>query len=312
MSEVVTFGESMARLTGTQIGPLRLSPSLNLGIAGAESNFSIGLARLGASAGWIGRVGDDEFGRLIVATLRSEGVNVHDIVDTDAGTGILVKHRRNSMLTEVEYFRSGSAGSRLRASDLDAELISNAKVLHVTGITPALSPTAREACFAAVEIAQAAGVTISFDLNMRWKLWDADEAAGVLRDLVRRANIVFASEAEAEIIVHGAHPAELANALRDLGPDEAVIKRGADGAYALTADEELEAPKFTVLENDPVGAGDAFCAGYVYGWVRGFTLEERLRLAAVCGASVVMVPGDWEGLPTQKDLASFTDTDVRR
>lgn len=312
MADVVTFGETMARLTGQRIGPLRFSPHLNVGIAGAESNLAIGLARLGADVSWTGRVGDDEFGRLIVGALRAEGVTTHGIVDPEAPTGLLVKSKRTGTSTDVVYYRAGSAGSRLSPDDLDEGEIASAGVLHLTGITAALSPTARATCFAAIETAAAAGVPVSLDLNMRRKLWHRDEAAPVLRDLARKATIVFASDDEAHLVVAGETEAELARAIADLGAREVVIKLGARGAVGLSDGVLAIAPVHPVMEVDPVGAGDAFCAGYLHARLTGADLADRLDTGARCGAYAVTVDGDWEGLPTREELDRLGQTDVHR
>lgn len=312
MADVFTFGETMARLTGVNIGPLRFSGHLSMGIAGAESNFAIGMARLGDDVAWTGRVGDDEFGRLIAGILRAEGVQAHGIVDDEAPTGLLIKNKRTRSNTEVAYYRAHSAGSRLAASDLDHDAIARARVLHLTGITPALSGTAREACFAAVETATAAGVTVSFDFNMRRKLWSEAEAAPVLRDLARRADIVFASDDEARIVVDGETNSDLARGIAALGPREVVIKLGAGGALGLADDTLRAAPVHVVEELDPVGAGDAFCAGYLHAYLAGGDLSARLDTGARCGAYAVTVDGDWEGLPTLAELEQSGGDDVLR
>src|SRR6266508_5931573 len=130
-------------------------------------------------------------------------------------------------VTQVLYYRKGSAGSRLDRSDVEPEVIGAARVLHLTGITPALSDTARDAVGYAVDVARAAGVPVSLDLNYRSKLWSPDQAGPVLADLVRRADLVFATEPEARLVVEGTDPAGLARALSARGPGQVVIKRGA-------------------------------------------------------------------------------------
>jgi 2-dehydro-3-deoxygluconokinase len=302
VSEVVTFGETMALLTPPRVGLLRHADSLRLGIAGAESNVAIGLARLGRSATWIGRVGDDEFGRLIAETLRGQGVDTRAVTDPAAATGLMLKEHRMSRATRVVYYRTGSAGSRLTPADLPADVISAARVLHVTGITPALSASAREATLAAVETARSAGVTTSFDLNYRAALWAGDEAAVVYRDLIGRSDIVFATEEEARLVVDGEGPEALAAGLRALGPSTVIVKRGSAGAVAIADDELVTVPPVVVPVVDSVGAGDAFTAGFLAGVVAGSGPEENLRLASWTGAFAVTVNGDWEGSPSSDEL----------
>jgi 2-dehydro-3-deoxygluconokinase len=304
MSDLVTLGEALIRLDSPVTGPLRHARSLDVGVAGAESNVAIGLRRLGGSAAWIGRVGDDEFGRLVQMTLAGQGVDVSRVVvDPAAPTALLVKERRTSRLTRVYYYRSGSAGSRLGPADVPEDMVRGAGVLHVTGITAALSDSAWEAVIAAVETARAAAVPVSLDLNYRRALWAPDEAAKQLRPLVEQADIVFATEMEAGLLAGGSGGGALAAALAALGPREVMVKRGPLGVAACCDDRLTEAPAYPVTAVDPVGAGDAFAAAYLAERLRGRPVAERLDAATVAGAYAVTAAGDWEGLPSREDLA---------
>ncbi|TMM37354.1 MAG: sugar kinase [Actinobacteria bacterium] len=302
MSDVVTLGETMALVAAPEIGLLRHATSLRLSCGGAESNVAVGVARLGHRVAWIGRVGADEFGVMVRRMLAAEGVEARVRVDPDAPTGLMVKYRRTGTVTQVLYYRKGSAGSRLDRSDIDADLIRSARVLHLTGITPALSQTARDAVGYAVEVAAEAGVTVCLDLNYRSKLWSPEQAGPVLAGLVARADILFATEPEARLVVDGTGPAELGRALAALGPGQVVIKRGALGAVAVVDGEALEVLPYPVTEVDPVGAGDAFAAGYLSTLLDGGGPVKRLDTGALAGAFAVTVPGDWEGLPHPTDL----------
>jgi 2-dehydro-3-deoxygluconokinase len=302
MAELVTLGETMALVAAPEIGLLRHATSLRLSCGGAESNLAIGVSRLGHAATWVGRVGDDEFGVMVRRMLAAEGVDGRVRVDPGAPTGLMVKYRRTGTVTQVQYYRKGSAGSRLEPDDIDAELIRGARILHVTGITPALSGSARTAVRYAVETARAAGVLVSLDLNYRRLLWPPEEAGPVLAGLVGQADIVFATEPEALLVVTGSGPAGLGRALGALGPRQVLVKLGALGAVAVLGDEVLTVPAVPVTEVDPVGAGDAFAAGYLCRLLEGGTPAECLATGALAGAYAVTVPGDWEGLPGPADL----------
>jgi 2-dehydro-3-deoxygluconokinase len=304
---VFTFGETMGLIAADTIGPLAYARSFTYGIGGAESNAAVGIARLGGEVTWLGRVGRDGTGTLIAHRLRAEGVRVRAIVD-DAFTGLMVKHRRSGEVTHVDYHRAGSAGSRLTPGDVPADL-AGASILHVTGITPALSDSARATVFQSVETARAHGVTVSVDVNYRSKLWSRFDAAPVLRDLVTRADLVFAGPDEAALIVGDAPPAE---GLAELGPAEVVIKDGPRGCTAIIDGARHEVPAVPVTVIDPVGAGDAFVAGYLADRLAGADPAQRLATAVTAGAFQVTVPGDCEGLPTRADLAALPLGDVRR
>jgi 2-dehydro-3-deoxygluconokinase len=301
---LVTLGETMALFTSDRVGPLRHATTMRVGIAGAESNVAIGVRRLGHPAAWIGRVGSDELGQLVLGRLRAERVDVDAaVVDQDAPTGLMVKEHRTAGLARVVYYRRDSAGSRLEPGDLDEARIRAAQVLHLTGITPALSATARAAVHAAAETARAAGVPVSLDVNYRAALWSPERAAAELRDLARGCELVFAGEDEAELLVGDrGGPERAVEALAALGPRQAILKLGAKGAVAVVDGELHRQPGLPVRAVDPVGAGDAFVAGYLAGVLDGRAGPDRLRTGVACGAFAVTVAGDWEGLPTREEL----------
>ena len=300
---LLAVGETMALLAAPQIGRLRHATSLTLGVAGAESNVAIGAQRLGWPAAWVGRVGDDELGELVVSKIRAEGVDVGGVVrDPDAPTSLMLKERRTAGMVRVRYYRRNGPGARLQPGDLDPAQIAAAGVLHLTGITPALSDSARATVDHAVELARSAGVPVSFDLNYRSALWPPEEAAVVCRDLAARADLVFAGDDEAQLLGLEGDPAELARGLAGLGAGHAVVKLGERGAVALVDGAVHAVDPVPVQALDPVGAGDAFVAGYLVETLTGRPVQERLRTAAACGAFAVTVPGDWEGMPSREEL----------
>ncbi len=303
---LVTFGETMGLVTADEPGPLDATRTLALGIGGAESNVAIGVRRLGGQATWFGRVGDDAVGTMIERRLLGEQVRA--LVIRDPGfTGLMVKHRRFGSRVSVDYHRAGSAGSRLAPDDVPAEQIGRAAVLHLTGITPALSDSAREATLRAVAVARAAGVAVSLDVNYRSKLWSADAARPVLRELVAQADVVFAGPEEACVVLgEDGAPRELARALGALGPGEVVVKLGERGCLAAIDGREHEVPALATTVVDPVGAGDAFVAGYLAERLREAPPEQRLATAVAAGACAVSVPGDCEGMPWRDELDALT------
>jgi 2-dehydro-3-deoxygluconokinase len=303
---LLTVGETMALLTAAEVGRLRHTGSLTLGVAGAESNVAIGARRLGTPAAWVGRVGDDELGELVVSRIRAEGVDVGGVVrDPGAPTSLMLKERRTADIVRVLYYRRGGPGARLAPGDLDPAQVAAAGMLHLTGITPALSDSARATVEHAIELARAAGVPVSFDLNYRATLWPPDRAAAVCRELAARADIVFAGDDEAELLGMAGDPPALARGLAELAAGHAVVKLGERGAVAAVDGQVQAVDPVPVQAVDPVGAGDAFVAGYLAETLAGRPVPERLATAAACGAFAVTVPGDWEGLPTRDELAAL-------
>jgi sugar/nucleoside kinase (ribokinase family) len=298
--DVLTFGETMAVLRAERPGPLRLAQSLALGMAGAESTVAIGLSRLGHAARWVGRVGADEFGALVLDRLRAEGVDVvHATVDPVAPTGLLIREQRTSDLARVRYYRANSAGSRLTPTDLAEALADGARLVLLSGITPALSDTARAATTAVVAL------PFCLDVNYRAALWSRDTAAEVLGPLAARAAIVF-GDADELALVGGP------DALLAAGVGEVVVKAGERGATVLTSAGSWSAPARPVTVVDVIGAGDAFVAGYLSGWLDGLDPPGRLDRAVTVAGFAVSCVGDWEGLPTRAELALGQDRPVIR
>jgi 2-dehydro-3-deoxygluconokinase len=226
----------------------------------------------------------------------------------------MIKELRTASVTRVWYYRRGSAGGALRPDDIPDDLIAGAAVLHVTGITPGLSGTAAAAVRHATEVARRNGTTISVGINYRSQIWEPGTAAPVLAGLVREADVVFAGREEASLVVPGTGDAlDAAEALTRLGPSQAIVTQGADGAVAVIEGQPYRQPAVAVRAVDPVGAGDAFAAGYLAGLVSSSPPEERLRTAAAVAAFACAVPGDWAGLPWRHelDLADATENVLR-
>lgn len=313
---VVTFGETMGLLRAAEIGSLATVSDLRLGIGGAESNVAIGLRRLGTTSAWIGRLGRDSVGERIERELRAEGVVLRTSFDSTAGTGLMMKERRTPQNSRVSYYRRGSAGSRLEPADLDDELIAQSDLLHLTGITPGLSASAEDTTFRALDIAQRAGIPVSFDVNHRDGVWSSRDPRATYRRILEAATIVFAGEDEARMLAGPQRGSfepelipELLHAIGDAGPSHVLIKRGALGCAALI-DAEVYVQRAVPIEViDTVGAGDAFAAAYLAEWLSGEPPARRLVTATAAGAFACLSPGDWEGLPSRADLRLLTDRD---
>ncbi|WP_139201837.1 sugar kinase [Curtobacterium sp. MCBA15_016] len=294
---VLTFGETMLLLTGGDTGAVPDLEHMRVDTGGAESNVAIGLVRAGVPTTWIGRVGTDPAGDRVTRDVRSAGVDVVAVPDPDRSTGIMMKERLADGRTRVTYHRRGSAGSALRASDLPASAVERAALLHVTGITLALSEDARATVQAALDRADAAGVPVSFDVNHRPKLIDAETARARYRAVAARSSIVFAGDDEARLVLglgdDEGDDETLAHELAALGRGRAVVKLGSRGAVASVDGAFLRRPATPVRVVDPVGAGDAFVAGWLAATLGGATTAEALDRAADAGALACTVESDW-------------------
>ncbi|MFD9871167.1 sugar kinase [Streptomyces niveus] len=290
---VVCIGETMAALAPDPIAPLDTAESLRLDIAGAESNVAMYLADHGVPAHWVSALGDDPFGRRVRRRIAASGVDITGVrTDPARPTGLLVKNPGTDA-TAVHYYRTGSAASALGPEILDEPAVRGAALVHLTGITPALSPS----CRALVERALRPGrpYAVSFDVNHRPALWGDEPAAGVLLSLAARADIVLVGLDEAQALWGTVLPDDAGpDAVRALLPQPRVLVVK-DGARAATAyvgpgTYTVRAPKVRVVE--PVGAGDAFAGGFLASLTRDGDPVRALRLGHLTAASALRVTAD--------------------
>ena len=294
--DLLTVGETMALVTGD----LAEGTTLSLSSGGAESNVAIGAAGLGVSAAWLSRVGDDPLGAMVRDAVASRGVDVTGVlVDPARRTGLMVK-QPSPTGSRVFYYRAGSAASALSPDDLTG--VPASRVVHTTGITPALSPSARALVEHILDTAEVA----SFDVNFRPALWGStDAAASVLLDFARRAHIVFVGRDEAENL-WGTTTAE---SVRDLLPDvpHLVVKDGDIEAVEFHGPDVTRVPARRVEVVEPVGAGDAFAAGWLSGYLRDQSPADRLAAGHASAAAVLASPYD-TAAPTAASITAPEET----
>jgi 2-dehydro-3-deoxygluconokinase len=301
--DVVTFGETMVLFAPGERDKLETAAAYHASIGGAESNCAIGLARLGHSVCWVSRVGADPFGSRVVKSLRGESVDVSRVeVSADEPTGIMFKEPAPGNTSRVFYYRRNSAAAALRAESF---ALLNTKYLFVTGITPALSDSNRALTFELVDHFRTTGAQVVFDPNMRFRLWTADQARPVFLDLAKKCDVLVPSMAEAQILTGCTDVEAMLDGLRALGPSRVILKAGDQGAWYDGGEERGFCPCFPVTEIDPVGAGDAFCAGLISGLLDDCSLPEAVTRGAALGAFCVATFGDYQGLPDRATLEEF-------
>jgi 2-dehydro-3-deoxygluconokinase len=302
--QLTTLGEALIVMDPLSRGPLRHVGRFEKHMGGAEFNVAVGLSRLGHRVGWVGRLGDDEFGEEILALGRGEGVDVsRAIQDPDAPTGLYFKEWRALGQLRVHYYRAGSAASRMRFADVEVDYLLSGEMLHLTGITAALSESCHDLVERLIFAANDRGVPVSFDVNVRRQLLKGRDPREVLEPLAARADLLFLSEDEAELLFGGSDPERINEAKGTIRAKTVVVHR-ADGAIAVE-DGISEMAGYSVDVADTVGAGDAFVAGFLSGRLRGWSTEECLDMANACGACAVTVPGDLKGLPTEEEALAL-------
>ena len=301
---ILTLGETMMAFNGPPDAPLSVGSSVHATFAGAESNVAIALARLGHPVRFVTLFGDDPFGRSIAKTLRGEGVDTSAIRFSPAHpTGLLIKNRRPGDEPEVFYYRTTSAFAHAAPDTFDPALWRSATAVYLTGITPALSPSCRDLFRHVIADAKAHNIPIWLDPNYRAKLWTKDAFRDTLTAVLPDLDAILPGLPEAEILTDTTDPDEAAHRLRAAGVKNIILKTGPHGATAYTPQGRNTAPPLPVSHViDPIGAGDAFAAGYLTAHLDGLPPKDSLHRAHALAAAVVQTRGDWEGLPTRAEL----------
>ncbi len=300
--DVITFGESMGLLYPEGTRGIGQGGSMAQSFGGAESNLAIGLSRLGCSSGWFGQLGNDPIGTGILKTLRGEGVDISAARQTDiAPTGLMLRENVRGQ-SSVYYYRKGSAASHMTPDHVDSEYIANARILHFTGITAALSSSCLETIRHVISVCKAHGVLISFDPNLRLKLWNIEEARPVLLELAEACDYFLPGYDECKLLFETEDEQAILDRLRQL-PGMSVIK-SFNGSNVIVHKSHTYSLPFEQVDQvvDTVGAGDGFCAGFLAGIAKGWTPEEALSLGGLTGSLVIQAPGDWEALPTWEEV----------
>jgi 2-dehydro-3-deoxygluconokinase len=310
-AEIVTIGETMILLYGEDTtAPLRLGERLMLDFAGADSNFAIAMSRLGYRSAWISRLGDEPLGELALNAIAREGVDVSRVIrDPTRNTGLYLKHHDATGVTRIQYYRRGSAASNLQPDDLSPDHFRDARLVHLNGMTFALSESCAATMRRAAELGLNCDAMISLDLNLRLQLWSIESAREALGPVIQKTSAIFGTEEEFLDYFGVSDIDEALGAAVALGPRIAVAKMGPDGAVALIeglrfAHDGYRSPAVV----DVVGAGDGFDAGFLASHLRGLSPYECLRRANLCGACAVATPGDFQGYPTLDEMERLLES----
>lgn len=295
--DLVTFGETMIRLTAEAGVRLEEASTLRVTIGGTESNVAVALARLGRRTAWLSALPENALGQRIAGELRRHGVDTTHLLWTDGRAGVyFMEPGAAPRPTRVLYDRADSAIARIDPDALDLSVLAGAGILHLTGITPALSATAHAACLRLADAARNVNVPISLDVNYRARLWSPAQAAEGIQPLLERATLVFCGAGDAATIwgLTG-NPALVAQALLARSSAQLVVVTvGERGSLALTRDgAHYDQPAVPVETIDAVGAGDAFAAGFLHRWLDDpANIPTALQSAATLAALKMTIYGD--------------------
>lgn len=298
--DVITLGETMLRLSPAGLQRIGQSTNIEAHVGGSESNVAVGLARLGLNVAWLSRMTDNALGRAVVDAIRAHGVDTNHVAWTPQDRVGLYFYEAGSAPRDgqVIYDRAGSAASRMQASDLPALQAGSARLLHLSGITPALGEGPAQAALTLAQTAKAHGWQISFDVNYRQLLWSPEAARTGCHALATLADTLFLPARDATTLYQAdSDPERAARHMHDLYPQATIVLTlGGEGTMAIDASGIVRQSAYPVDEAagsvGRIGGGDAFVAGYLYGHLNGGSLADALRWGAACAAWKYTVPGD--------------------
>ncbi|WP_028206950.1 sugar kinase [Paraburkholderia nodosa] len=296
--QVLAYGEAMVEFNQAS----KDRPEYLQGFGGDTSNFAIAAARQGARTGFVSAVGDDHFGRLLTDLWTREGVDTSTVrVDATAPTGVyFVSHGPGGHA--FDYLRKGSAASRYTPRDLPLDIIAAARVLHLSGISVAISDSACDAALAAIEHARANGVRVSFDTNLRLKLWPLGRARAVMNEVLRLTDICLPSWDDVAVLTGLDDRDAILDYLLARGARVVALKLGKDGAYVATPDERRVVPGHVVAAVDATGAGDCFGGAFVARLAAGDDPFAAARYANAAAALSTLGFGAVAPIPYREDV----------
>lgn len=315
--DLVTLGEAMLRLWVRPGERLESTPRLRVAAAGAEANVAIAVARMGHSAAWLSRLPRFPLGRRVAREIASHGVDVSGVLWMEGsrlGTYYVELAAPPSPI-RVIYDRAGSTAAGMTLEDVPWNVVESARLVHLTGITPALSPSLAEVSLEVARRARAASVPVSVDVNYRSSLWDAEEARKALTDLCSEASLVILAEPDGqEVFQLSADPRRAAAETQELfGAEFVVLTRGGRGAVWRLGDQEGETPALEAQVVDRIGVGDAFAAGVLVGFLED-DIRRGIEYGCAMAALKLVTEGDqfWGDRQEVEQLLARSDLDVRR
>ena len=313
MSEVILFGEPMALFTAEVVGNLDEVDKFSRSLAGAEVNVCTGLTRLEHTVSYVTKLGNDPMGQYVKKFLDREGIGTEFIgFDNTYKTAIMLKSKVTEGDPTTAYYRKGSAFSHMNVEDINKIDLNGVKLVHVTGISPALSTTCREATYRLIERARENNIYVTFDPNLRPALWESQEImVEIINDLASKSDMVLPGTSEGLILMGSEDPEKIADFYQKLGVKDVIVKLGGDGAYVREGMSSFIQPGFKVeTVVDTVGAGDGFAVGIISGKLEGLSIKDSVIRGNAIGSIQVTFVSDNEGLPTRKELKNYLKRSV--
>ena len=302
MPEMVSIGECMIELFSER--PLHEAESFHRSLGGDSLNILVAAARLGTSTGYITRLGDDPFAPYLLDAWRGEGIDVSHVKSVDGFNAVHFVALLPGGDREFTYYRRGSAPSTMAPSDLDPAYIASARILHISGITQAISQSARATVLRAVEIARETGVSVSYDPNYRHQLWSREDARKAMDEVLPYVDYFLPGvPSDSQALLDVSDPHQVVQAIRGRGVDVVAAKCGDRGAVIGFGDEEFEVPAYSSGPvKDTTGAGDAFNGGFLHGLLGGMKARDAAVLGSIAAGLKVRGRGALTAMPTGDEV----------
>lgn len=306
MVDIASFGEPMVEFCATEIGKLKDVQLFKRGWGGDTSNFIVAVARLGGKAGYICRIGDDEFGESFLDLWCREGVDTSQVIVEKGGfTAVYFISLLPGGGHDFTYFRKGSAASHYSPTDLNPEYLSGLKVFHSSGISMAISESCRETVLKAADIVKEHGGLFSFDVNFRPKLWPPQYARPFIEEAMRRADIIFVSREDVDLLYNEDADKVVRRIYSFAKPISIIVKMGGEGCIIFDGERRIHVSSFRVNVVDTTGAGDAFDGAFIVRLLEGKPLEEVGVFANAVGALTTTGLGAVAPIPKRREVEDF-------
>jgi 2-dehydro-3-deoxygluconokinase len=307
MPDIVSIGECMIELFSKE--PLDEAETFQRSMAGDSLNILVAAQRLGSTTGYITRLGDDPFAQYFLRTWQKEGIDVSRVRVVDGFNAVHFVSLLPGGDREFTYYRKGSAPSTMQPSDLDPDYIGGARILHVSGISQAISAGARSTVLKAVQIAREKGISVSYDPNYRHQLWTQEEAREAMSEVLPYVDYFLPSApSDTEAFLGTSDPREAIAIVREKGPDTVAVTCGASGAVVAVGDDVFDVPVYTpgpVM--DTTGAGDAFNGAFLHGLLEGRSPRDAATLGSIAAGLKVRGRGALTTMPTGEDVYAAFD-----
>jgi 2-dehydro-3-deoxygluconokinase len=311
--DAVSLGEPLLEFNARGIGSLRNIKTFDRGWGGDTSNFIIAFSRLGGYGGYLTRVGNDVFGYCFLELWKKEGIDISRVIIENGGfTGIYFISRKNGGEHDFTYYRKDSAASHFSIKDLDIDYIRNAKIFHSSGISQAISASCNEAVLYAMEKAKESGVIVSYDPNVRLKLWPLEKAQDAISKAISLSDIVMPSLEDLRLLANTESIEEGVKKLIKLGTKLVVVKLGDKGCFIKFKNEEHLIEGFKTKVVDTTGAGDAFDAAINIGLLEGWSIKKVAVFANATAALKLKGRGAVKALPFRKNVERFLDKHLKK